>query len=112
MLRLGALEADVRNLDLAGAISAGTDDETDLEAVHRHGHVRVDGCAPNFARRRIDARGDVDRDDGTLERVDALDQRASILARLAVEAGPEQRIDDDVGVITQLLRRLATGFGK
>ena len=66
-------------------------------AVERDGHVRADGRAGDLAGRGVDAGREVDRDDRHAGRVHRLDQRGRLRARLAVEAGAEQRVDDHVG---------------
>ena len=75
----------------------------DLLAVERDGQVGVDGSAGHLARRRIDARREVDREHGRAEVVDLLDQPRRSRARLALEAGAEERVDEHVRVAELLL---------
>jgi hypothetical protein len=96
--RVRVLEPDVRNLDLAHMEAPGSDHEPDLPAVHRHRDVCVDRHAVDLSCRRVDAGGDVDGDDGRVERVQLFDQRRRIRARCAREARSEQSVDDHVGV--------------
>ena len=97
VLRLAWLEPDVGDDDLAGVEAARSDLEADLPAVHRHRERRVDAGAGNLARRRVDPGGQVDRDDRSPRGVDRLDLPRRVLARLAVEAGPEERVHDYIG---------------
>ena len=53
----------------------------------------------HLAGRGVDARREVDRDDRRRGGVDRLDLFRGLLARLAVEARPEERVDDHVCVV-------------
>ena len=64
--------------------------------MHRHGHVGANRRARDLARRRVDARRDVDRDDRHAGAVDLLDQPRRVVTRRALHPGAEQRIDDHV----------------
>src|SRR5581483_163440 len=67
----------------------------------------------NLARRRVDAGGDVDGDDRGPAAVDALDQLGRRRPRRAVEAGAEERVDNDVEALgIGRLDRLPTGLAK
>src|SRR5205809_4212194 len=108
MLGFRRLEPDLRDLELAGVEPTRSDDEPDLPAVHRHGHIRANCSAGNLSGRCVDTGGDVDRNDGNAGAVDALDQRGRIGARPTAEARAEQRIDDDVRGAVELLARLTS----
>ena len=58
--------------------------------------VGIDGDARDLAGRGVDARGQVDGDDGQPAGVDPLDQRGRLRARRPVEPGAEQGVDHDV----------------
>ena len=94
--RLAELEADVDDVHGAGVEPPGRDDEADLAPVERDGLVGADRRARDLAGRRVDAGRQVDREHVRAGAPDPLDQRSRLGARLAREAGAEERIDDHV----------------
>ena len=81
----------------AGVERARRDAQPDLLAVEGHRQRRLDGRAGDLAGRGVDARRHVDRDDrGTSSALIASISPAASGARLAREAGAEERVDDDV----------------
>ena len=95
-LRRPGLEPDVADHDLAGMEPAGRDDVAHLQTMERDRHVRLDRCARNLSRRRIDPGREVHRDHGGRSGVDPRDEVSSVGSRLAVKAGAEEGIDDHV----------------
>ncbi len=104
MLGLQRLEPDVRDGDLARVEETGRDGEPELAAVEGHGQRGADGAGRDLSGGRIDSGWDVDGDDRRSGGVDPLDRRRRFLARLAVEAGAEERVDDHVRLLDR--RRL------
>ena len=91
--RLGR-EPDVGDDDPAGMKAPGSDDESDLRRVERHGEICVDNRAGDVPSRRIHTRREIDRHDRRGCGVNALDDLGGLRSRLAAKAGPEQRVDD------------------
>jgi hypothetical protein len=114
VLRLDLLEADVGDDDLAGPEPPGRDLHADLRRVHRDRHGRIHRCARDLAGRGVHARGQVDRHDRLPGAVHRRDRACRILARLAVEPGAEERVDDDVRLLDRRVvgraRSLAGGL--
>ena len=95
--RLGGLEPDVDELDPAGVQTPWRNRQADLLAVKGHGRHRIDADPRDLAGRRVDTGRDVDGDHRHLRAQDRLDRARRLLARLAVKAGAEDGVDDDVG---------------
>ena len=79
--------------------SPGAIARPDLDAVEGDGQRGPHGLARDLTGRRVDARGDVDRDDRCAGGVDPLDRGGGLRTRLAVEAGAEEGVDDHVGLL-------------
>ena len=90
------LEPDRGNVHRAGMEAAWRNGQPDLRGRETHGHRRVHRSAGNLPRRRIDAGGNVDRDDPCARRVDPLDHARNVFSGRLVQADPEQRVDDHV----------------
>ena len=90
----------------------------ELRRVEADGEVRLDRCAGDFATGGVNAGGDVAGDDRRAAGVDRRNRAQRRLARLAGEAGAEDRVDDRarVGqprgqVAADVLRREALQIG-
>ena len=96
MSRLGLFEPDVGNLDPARVQAPRRDRQSDLFTVERDGRRRLDAEPGDLAGRRVDPGRDVDGDHRHAGAPDGLDRARCLCARLAVEAGAEDSVDDDV----------------
>ncbi len=99
MLVADLLEADPGDVDRPRVEPPGRDREPDLGRPEAHGVGGPHGRPRHLAGGRDDARRNVHRDDRLPRAVDALDHAGDILARCVAEADPEQRVDDDVGLL-------------
>ena len=97
--RLRRLEPDVRDHHVARLEEPGRDHEARLAAVEGDGELCADGRAGDLARRGVDPGRDVDGHDRGRCGVDPLDRRGRLLARRAVEAGPEEGVHDHVRLL-------------
>jgi hypothetical protein len=77
---------------------AGRDRQPDLRRPEGDGHRRANGRTGHLAGRGVHARRHVDRDDRPPGGVDPLDHARDVLARRVLEADPEQRVHDHVGL--------------
>jgi hypothetical protein len=103
VLGLALLDSDVRDVDHAGVEPPGRDDDADLRGVHRHRDVRPYRRTGDLTCRRIDSGRKIDGNDRNPGAVDPVDQGGRVGTRLAAKACSEQRIDDDVRRVMQLL---------
>ena len=87
---------DVDHRHLAGMVLAGGDPQAGLAGVKCTRRVSADGHGRDFARRGVDAAGHVAGDNhrSAGRVVDGLDRASCRLARLAGEAGAENRVED------------------
>ena len=106
MLGFSVFEPDGDDLDLAGVEAARRDQEADLGAVKGDGQVGVDRRARDLAGGGVHPRRDIDRDDGHAGGVDLLDLTRRLRPGLALEAGAEEGVDDDVCVRRDVFSRL------
>ena len=97
------LEPDVRNLDVAREERPRRDVVAHLLPVKGDGQVRIDGRTSNLARGRVHSGWEVDAQNRRAEVVHLLDQLRSARPRLALEAGPEEAVDDHVRIAEVLV---------
>ncbi len=71
--------------------------------VEGHREISVDDGTGDLARRRVDTRWQIDRDDRSGRRVDPLDDRGRLGPRFALKARSEERVDHDVVVVEPLV---------
>ena len=90
-VRLG-LEPDVGHFDLACVEPARGDDEADLAPVEGDRRVGLHRRARDLARRRVDSARHVHGEDRDAEAVEFVDRARRVVARLAGEAGAEERV--------------------
>ena len=90
------LEPDVGDLDLARVEAARRHRQADFLALEGDRRCCLDANRGDLACRRIHAGGHVNRHHRHAGAADRLDRPCRFLARLAVEAGAEDRVDDDV----------------
>ena len=105
-MRRRRLEPDVGDHDLAGVRATRRDHEAELSRVERHGEVGLDRLPGDLAGRGVDPGRQIHRDHRATRVVHALDRPGRVRSGLAVEAGPEEGVDDDVGAgrVVGLLR--------
>ena len=98
VLVLARPQSDRCDLHRAGVEPARGDREPDLRGPERDGRGRLDCDSRHLARGRVDAGGDVDRDDGAAGRVDQLDHPSRVLTGGIVQSDAEERVDEHVGL--------------
>ncbi len=95
LVRLRA-QADRREVHVPRVEPSRRDRQADLRRAEGDGRGGDDGGAGHLAGRGVDARRDVDGDDGAAARIDELDHALGVLARGVAQADPEQRVHDHV----------------
>ena len=78
--------------------------------MHGHRERRAHRLSGHLAGGRVHSGRDVHRDDRRAGAVHALDERRRLRPRLAVEAGAEERVDDEIRAVLELLDGVLAGL--
>ena len=97
--RSAARDADVADQHLARVRLAGADPQAGLGGVEGDGHRGAHRLSADHPAGRVDSARDVDAEDRRGCGVDHGDRFGHGPARRALEAGPEQGVDDDAGSV-------------
>ncbi len=98
--------ADVADDELSRASFSRIEEAADLGKPHRDRRVGDDRGAHDLSRIGVDSGRYVHREDREIALVDDVDHRGVLLPHRLVEPRPEERVDDEVGILERLARRL------